>query len=374
MHFVKWDETKYERLGDFLLNNHTTAWRIVQESLEILETTRQMDPNFEPDVQCPQWLDEEHNYISSLQFEPQDEKAKVVYLEATEHLERAEETVRYWIAQIAVQARLPPQHADRHLREANEAVESTRAALATLGLALPAMSRTRPWVPGSPERLEAIALRQQRDYNHLLDDLEHRAISHIVILRGRDDVREKPWAKPLLRKATRAWHKLQRAREEIDTVRLEAHQVWTSMENEEAWLRGAIENTRSTNPALARYISATSQYRLNVNAHLRSKLAQLDKLAHFLTGDGEGTTSGPPASPDTCGSPENTNSNPPNIPPNETPSTTLPSSTTNLIPSDDIDGGMADGGLETENEEVEESHRLIGRIASALESLDLNFV
>ncbi|KAF8314886.1 uncharacterized protein EI90DRAFT_2882037, partial [Cantharellus anzutake] len=83
MHFVKWDETKYEHLvGDFLLNNHTTAWGIVQESLEILKTTRQMDPNFEPDVQCPQWLDEECNYISSLQFEPQDEKAKVVYLEA----------------------------------------------------------------------------------------------------------------------------------------------------------------------------------------------------------------------------------------------------------------------------------------------------
>ncbi|KAF8311020.1 uncharacterized protein EI90DRAFT_2868245, partial [Cantharellus anzutake] len=366
MHFVKWDETKYERLGDFLLNNHTTAWRIVQESLEIVETTRQMDPNFEPDVQCPQWLDEERNYISSLQFEPQDEKAKVVYLEATEHLELHKhkhsqitfrETVRYWIVQIAVQARLPPQHADQHLREANEAVESARATLAALGLALPAMSRTRPWVPGSPERLEAIALHQQRDYNHLLDDLEHHAISHqfevekmglprtdykarqqilslvakqgktlnstlekynnlastmdplkprlswedvtslefisdIVILRGRDDVREKPWAKPLLRKATRAWHKLQRAREEIDTVRLEARRVWTSMENEEAWLRGAIENTRSTNPALARYISATSQYCLNVNVHLRSKLAQLDKLAHFLTGDGEGTTSG----------------------------------------------------------------------------------
>ncbi|KAF8314885.1 uncharacterized protein EI90DRAFT_2947410 [Cantharellus anzutake] len=163
------------------------------------------------------------------------------------------------------------------------------------------MSRTQPWVPGSPEQLEAIALHQQRDYNHLLDDLEHRAISRqfevekmglprtdykarqqilslvakqgktlnstlekynnlastmdppkprlswedvtslefisdIMILWGHDDVREKPWAKPLLRKATQAWHKLQRACEEIDTVRLEARRVWTSMENEEAWL------------------------------------------------------------------------------------------------------------------------------------------
>ncbi|KAF8343851.1 uncharacterized protein EI90DRAFT_2901999, partial [Cantharellus anzutake] len=91
IHFTKWDETKYERLGEFLLNNHATAWRIIKESLETLEATARMEPDFEPNTQCPQWLDEEHKYISSLQFEPEDEKMKVMYLEATEHLERADE-------------------------------------------------------------------------------------------------------------------------------------------------------------------------------------------------------------------------------------------------------------------------------------------
>lgn len=324
MHFMKWDEIKYERLGDFFLNNYTAAWRTMKESLEILDTTKRMVPDFDPDRQCPQWLDEEREYISSLQVEPEDEKAKVLYLEATEHLERAEETVRYWIAQIAASTRLL-QHADRHLREANEAVESARSALSALELVLPAtVSRTQPWIPGSPERLEAIGLRQQRDYNRLLDELEHRAISRqfevekmglprtdykarqqilslvakrgktlgstldkynalaatmdppkprlswedvtslefvsdIVVLQGRDDVRKKPWAKPLLRNATRAWYKLQRAHEEIETVNLEARRVWASIKTEE--------------------ISIISRYRLNVNAHLRAKLAQLDKRA-----------------------------------------------------------------------------------------------
>ncbi|KAF8314563.1 uncharacterized protein EI90DRAFT_3135892 [Cantharellus anzutake] len=109
-------------------------------------------------------------------------------------------------------------------------------------------------------------------------------ISDIMILWGHDDVCEKPWVKPLLCKAAQAWHKLQQACEEIDTVKLEACWVWTLMENEGG------------------YISTTSQYHLNVNVHLHSKLTQLDKLAHFLTGDGEGMTSGPPASPDTYGS------------------------------------------------------------------------
>ena len=62
----------------------------MKESLEILDATKRMVPDFDPDRQCPQWLDEEREYISSLQVEPEDEKAKVLYLEATEHLERAE--------------------------------------------------------------------------------------------------------------------------------------------------------------------------------------------------------------------------------------------------------------------------------------------
>ncbi|KAF8325410.1 uncharacterized protein EI90DRAFT_3128756 [Cantharellus anzutake] len=138
-----------------------------------------MAPDFNPDTQCPQWLDEEHKYISSLQIEPEDERMKLMYLEATEHLKHAEETVCYWIAQIAASTMLPPQHADQHLQEASEAVESAHFALSALSSTLPpSISYSQPWLPGSPEWLEAITLCQQREFNQLLDELEHHAISH----------------------------------------------------------------------------------------------------------------------------------------------------------------------------------------------------
>ena len=60
------------------------------------------------------------------------------------------ETVHYWIAQIATSTGQLPQHADQHLQDANEAVESTCSALAAL--ALPASTSCgQPWIPKSPE-------------------------------------------------------------------------------------------------------------------------------------------------------------------------------------------------------------------------------
>ncbi len=97
-------------------------------------------------------------------------------------------------------------------------------------------------------------------------------VSDIVILWGHDDVCQKPWAKPHLHDTTWAWYKLQQAREEIETVRLKAHQVWASTKHKEAHLQSAIESTWLADPSLAEYISITSKYCLNVNAHLCTKL------------------------------------------------------------------------------------------------------
>ncbi len=63
--------------------------------------------------------------------------------------------------------------------QGNEAITSAHSALEALQLVLPdSVSHTQPWVPSSPEQVEAIALHQQRNYNQLLDELEHCAISH----------------------------------------------------------------------------------------------------------------------------------------------------------------------------------------------------
>ena len=109
-------------------------------------------------------------------------------------------------------------------------------------------------------------------------------VSDIMILWGCDDVHQKPWVKPHLHDATQAWYKLQWAHEEIKTVRLKACQVWASTKHEEAHLQTAIESTQLADPSLVEYISITSKYCLNVNAHLHTKLTQLNRSVHFLTG------------------------------------------------------------------------------------------
>jgi len=55
-----------------------------------LQAMRGLFPEFDKDIDCPQWLAEEQEYLSSLQHEPKSEALKIEYLEAIEHLESAE--------------------------------------------------------------------------------------------------------------------------------------------------------------------------------------------------------------------------------------------------------------------------------------------
>jgi hypothetical protein len=64
--------------------------KIIKDSSETLDTVQQMQPDFNPDQDCPLWLSEEWEYILLLSSEPQEEKIKVDYLDAIEHFERAQ--------------------------------------------------------------------------------------------------------------------------------------------------------------------------------------------------------------------------------------------------------------------------------------------
>ncbi|KAF8311412.1 uncharacterized protein EI90DRAFT_2953931, partial [Cantharellus anzutake] len=351
IHFSKWDEIKYEKLGDFLLNNFKSATKIISDGTTVLDQTQVLFPDFDADHDCPQWLSEERDYISSLQLEPTDEKVKIEYLEAIEHLERAEylnystrATTRYWTLQIGMPAALSAQFG-QHVAQAIDTLETARSAV----MAIEARSLfILPWTSDSPQHLEAIVLRQQRDYHHILDELEQRAISRqlelekiglpktdyktrqhistlvakrgkslqstlqkyntlaaslnppkpsltwqdvtdlhflsdIILLRGREDIRDKRWFQRHFRDATRAWYKLQRAREEVKIVGIEAHRIWASVIEEEAHLRQVIETTQHTHPELAKYISLMAECRLNANRQLRRKLKLLEKQGGVST-------------------------------------------------------------------------------------------
>ncbi|KAF8315762.1 uncharacterized protein EI90DRAFT_2946067, partial [Cantharellus anzutake] len=80
-------------------------------------------------------------------------------------------------------------------------------------------------------------------------------LSNIVILWGREDMQEKPWFKHHFRDAMHAWYKLQRPREEIEIIGLEAHRIWASIHQEEAHLDQVIKDTQLTDPELSKYIT-----------------------------------------------------------------------------------------------------------------------
>ncbi|KAF8335339.1 uncharacterized protein EI90DRAFT_3152974 [Cantharellus anzutake] len=349
LHFEKWDQDKYERLGNFLLGNHASAWTQIRESMDILKVTKGIHPSFNVDRDCPLFLQQEKEYIMSLKSEPKDEQAKIEYLEALEHLEGAEMELQPLLSRLSVSltSELAYQ-AQRARRKVDEARCIVSALEATSFFTL-------PWHADSSQRQEAIRLRNQRKYHRLLDDLEHRVISRqfelekmglpktdyktrrriselvgkrgktlhstldkynnaatsmippkpsltwddvthpdflsmVELLRGHDDIHSHEWAQEHFRAATRAWVKLQRAKEELVTIGIEAHRILTSMRDEELQLKETIEVVTASNPILASYISMTFKWRMKANSHLRKKLARLESHPSYLSPRGPGVS------------------------------------------------------------------------------------
>ncbi|KAF8314593.1 uncharacterized protein EI90DRAFT_3135875 [Cantharellus anzutake] len=176
---------------------------------------------------------------------------------------------------------------------------------------------------------------------------------------GQEDVREKPWFKHHFCEATRAWHNLQCAREEIEIA------------------------TQFTYPDLSKYIVLVSEYRLNVNGHLRSKLKLLEKQGG--TGMPLPTTHNvgdPGATADTA----QTHASTPSTVPNSTLPDSIPTNAQDLITlgddfQDTVSGASQDlhaVDWEDENQDVDgnndDYHHVIGRIVNTLEAMDLESV
>ncbi|KAF8323615.1 uncharacterized protein EI90DRAFT_2886562, partial [Cantharellus anzutake] len=326
LHFEKWDQDKYERLGNFLLGNHTSAWTQIRKSMDILEATKCMHPSYF-DWDCPLFLQEEKEYIASLRSEPKAEQAKIEYLEALERLENADFGLCY-----QCYLHHQPQNSPTKLRVLN--------AKWRMHTVLSLHWRQRhplPWLENCPQRQEAIQLRNERKYHRLLDDLEHRAISRqfelekmglpktdyktcqhisqlvgkqsrtlhstlekynttaaamiplkpsltwddithpdfpstVELLQGRDDIRSCEWTQEHFHAATHAWARLQCAKEELVTIGVETRRILTSMRDEELQLKVTIKVVAASNPTLASYISMAFKWHVEANAHLRKKL------------------------------------------------------------------------------------------------------
>jgi hypothetical protein len=64
--------------------------QLIKDSMDTLQAVKVMYPAFEADRDCPDWIEQEREYIASLRSEPKAEQAKIEYLTAVEQLEWAE--------------------------------------------------------------------------------------------------------------------------------------------------------------------------------------------------------------------------------------------------------------------------------------------
>jgi len=175
-------------LGEFLINNYKSALLVVNESHRILEATKSIHPTFHPDTDCPLWLNEERQYLSTLKSEPFAEKSKIQYLDALEDMELAEYVCpihyRQPIAKFTIRLKIKDLLNNGSTMQTNaqtmkvirarQSVEEARSIVSNLAHL---HSFDESWEKGSAPRVEAEGLRNNQKYHRLLDDLEHRALS-----------------------------------------------------------------------------------------------------------------------------------------------------------------------------------------------------
>ncbi|KAJ7573041.1 hypothetical protein C8J56DRAFT_1017690 [Mycena floridula] len=107
--------------------------------------------------------------------------------------------------------------------------------------------------------------------------IECAFLSEFEMLRdSRQDIRNKPWAKPAGRSLQNQYYKIQRAREEIIRCNIEISRLWTHMVDEKVFLEAREQAVSGTNPALAYQIC---QYRLERGRYDAIHVKRLTMLA-----------------------------------------------------------------------------------------------
>ncbi|KAF7976958.1 hypothetical protein HWV62_5018 [Athelia sp. TMB] len=121
--------------------------------------------------------------------------------------------------------------------------------------------------------------RQTLDFNEVI---EWAFLSDFDLLRdARQDVRERPWATPIGRRAVNEYFHMLRAREELTRCNNEVRRIATHLRDEAVFLHHQEEMHRSVNPLLAHQIAKYRQVRGRFNAHHRRQLQAIARLDGF---------------------------------------------------------------------------------------------
>lgn len=112
----------------------------------------------------------------------------------------------------------------------------------------------------------------------------------------RQDVREKPWARPAHRETVRQFLRIQRAQEEILRCNVEIRRLHTAIYDEQQHFDVVQEDLRRTENPIAGAVDEFVILRRRVNAHILVRIQQMFDLEHFSGDKTLGTRKGTSAS------------------------------------------------------------------------------
>ena len=112
--------------------------------------------------------------------------------------------------------------------------------------------------------------------------MEYSFLSDFELLhQTHSDITQRPWATPLIRNAMISWMKMERAKEEIIRLNVEARRLRTYIRDSSATRLQAIQHLLQTNPALATELQQRHNAQSLINALLLQQLRNMESLPDF---------------------------------------------------------------------------------------------
>ena len=126
------------------------------------------------------------------------------------------------------------------------------------------------------------ALSPPRQTLHWKEVVEYAFLADFDLLRdARQDISQRPWAKPAARLATDLHFKISRAKEEIERLNVEIPRVATYIWDEDRYLRLCEEQVHVFNPPLTHHIFLHRMERARFDTHHIRRLKEISQLKGF---------------------------------------------------------------------------------------------
>ena len=119
-----------------------------------------------------------------------------------------------------------------------------------------------------------------------MDEVSHCGfVEHCALLQDtRNDIRDKPWAKPLYREVLKLRHSIARAKEEIIRCNVETRRLHTSIYDQAALFKTVLRTLKYADNPLYGPVKAFTTRRNRVNSALLKYIQKIHQLRGF-TGD-----------------------------------------------------------------------------------------